>query len=386
MTPRGQQHLHVLDLAAALALTTAYIGFAGLNGDDGQPAFTGPFWFGCLLAAAVGLPIAVRRRRPLGVLGTVLAALVTATLLDIPREPFIAAGLAAYSVAAAEPARRSVPAVVVTLPVACGAVYFGEGVVTPAEDWRGAAGVAGLVLVVIGGAWSVGYTVRRRRAEAEREERRRSERALDDERLRIARELHDIVSHSLSMIAVRAGVAGHVAEADPQETRAALKAVEEASRSALAEMRRTLGLLRTEGTPLGPIPDRDGLASLAAEAGRAGVDVDMTLRGTQDLAGSVRLTIYRIVQEALTNTVRHAAPTRCRIMVEADAHDIRIDIADEGPPSRRPSADRELRGGHGLLGMRERAMMYGGSFEAGPRPEGGFAVSVRLPAEGKHHA
>ncbi|MEV0576309.1 sensor histidine kinase [Streptomyces sp. NPDC050392] len=382
MKLKGQGHLYALDLGAALALTAVYVGFTGLTAEDGQPAYTGPVWLGWLIAATVGLPIAVRRRWPLAVLAAVLAALAAASLLDIPREPYVAAGLAAYLVGLAEPARRSVPALAVTLPVACGAVYLGEAVVTPAEDWRGAVGVAGLVLLVIGGAWGAGFTVRGRRAEAAREQRRRSERALDEERLRIARELHDIVSHNLSLIAVKAGVAGHVAEADPREARAALKVIEETSRSALAEMRRTLGVLRIEGAPLGPVPDLDGLGSLAAQAHRAGVDVDLTVHATEGLAEGTRLTIYRIVQEALTNAVRHAAPTRCQVTVEADAREIRIDIADEGPPSARGQAAREPSRGHGLLGMRERAMMYGGSCEAGPRPEGGFAVSVRLPAEG----
>ncbi|MFE9174342.1 sensor histidine kinase [Streptomyces kebangsaanensis] len=382
MKLKGQHHLYALDLGAALALTAVYVGFARLTADDGQPTYTGPFWLGCLIAAAVGLPIAVRRRWPLAVLGTVLVALTTASLLDIPREPYTAAGLAAYLVALAEPARRSVPALAVTLSVACGAVYLGEATVTPAEDWQGAVGVAGLVSVVIGGAWGAGCTVRGRRVEAEREERRRSERALDEERLRIARELHDIVSHNLSLIAVKAGVAGHVAEAAPQEARAALKVIEETSRSALAEMRRTLGVLRTEGAPLGPVPDLDSLGSLVAEADRTGVDVDLTVHAVEGLAKGTQLTIYRIVQEALTNVIRHAAPTRCQVTVEADAREIRIDIADEGPPPASRQVISELPDGHGLLGMKERVMMYGGSFDAGPRPEGGFTVSVRLPAEG----
>ncbi|MFF9673894.1 sensor histidine kinase [Streptomyces eurythermus] len=382
MKPKRQRHLYALDLGAALALTAVYIGFARLTADDGQPVYTGPFWLGCLIAAMVGLPVAVRRRWPLAVLVAVLAALAMASLLDIPREPFAAAGLAAYLVGLAEPIRRSVPALAVSLPVACGAVYIGEAVVTPAEDWRGAVGVAGLVFLAIGGAWGVGFTVRGRRAEAAREQRRRSERALDEERLRIARELHDIVSHNLSLIAVKAGVAGHVAEADPREARAALKVIEETSRSALAEMRRTLGVLRTEGAPLGPVPDLDRLDLLAEEAHQAGVDVDLTVHAVEGLAEGTQLTIYRIVQEAITNVVRHAAPTHCQVTVEADAREVRIDIMDEGPPSVLRQAVHGLPGGHGLLGMRERAMMYGGSFEAGPRPEGGFAVSVRLPAEG----
>ncbi|MFJ7893783.1 sensor histidine kinase [Streptomyces sp. LRa12] len=377
-----QHHLHALDLGAALALTAVYVGFARLTADDGQPVYTGPFWLGCLLAAAVGLPIAVRRRRPLAVLGTVLAALATASLLDIPREPYTAAGLAAYLVALAEPARRSVPALAVTLPVACGAVYLGEAVVTPAEDARGAVGVAGLVLLVIAGSWGAGFTVRGRRSAAAEEQRRRAERALDEERLRIARELHDIVSHHLGMIAVKAGVAGHVAQDDPAQARAALKVIEETSRSALADMRRTLGVLRSDSAPLGPAPGLDRLDTLAAEARRAGVDVALTVRVGEEPAEGTQLTVYRIVQESLTNAIRHAAPTRCRVTVEADAGEIRIDVADEGPPPGPGRQTREPTGGHGLLGIRERTTMYGGSFEAGPRPEGGFAVSVRLPTEG----
>jgi signal transduction histidine kinase len=141
-------------------------------------------------------------------------------------------------------------------------------------------------------------------------------------------------------------------------------------------------VLRTEGAPLGPVPDLDRLDLLAEEAHRAGVDVDLTVHAVEGLAEGTQLTIYRIVQEAITNVVRHAAPTRCQVTVEADAREVRIDIMDEGPPSALRQAVHGLPGGHGLLGMRERAMMYGGSFEAGPRAEGGFAVSVRLPAEG----
>ncbi|MEU0674814.1 sensor histidine kinase [Streptomyces sp. NPDC006172] len=382
MKPKGRRHVHALDLIAALTLTAVYVDFARLASDDGQPVYTGAPWLGWLIAAMVGLPTAVRRRWPVAVLTAVLAALATASLLDIPREPYAAAGLAAYLVGLAEPARRSVPTLAVALPVAGGAVYAGEAVITPSEDWRGAVGVASVVLLVIGGAWGAGFIRRGRRAGAAREQRRRSERALIEERLRIARELHDIVSHNLSLIAVKAGVAGHVAEADPAEARAALKVIEETSRAALAEMRRTLGVLRTEGAPLGPVPDLDRLDRLAAEAHRAGVEVDLTVRAVEGLPGGTRLTVYRIVQEAVTNVVRHAAPTRCRVTVEADAREVRIDIVDEGPSSARIRTDPELPGGHGLLGMRERAMMYGGSFEAGPRPTGGFAVSVRLPAEG----
>ncbi|CAL9492285.1 sensor histidine kinase [Streptomyces sp. enrichment culture] len=132
-------------------------------------------------------------------------------------------------------------------------------------------------------------------------------------------------------------------------------------------MRRTLGVLSTEGAPLGPAPGLDRPDSLAAEANRAGVDVDLTVRVTEALAEGTQLTVYRIVQESLTNAVRHAAPTRCRVTVEADEREIRVHITDEGPPSASAHPARELPGGHGLMGIRERVTMYGGSFEAGPR-------------------
>ncbi|MFE7107540.1 sensor histidine kinase [Streptomyces sp. NPDC057575] len=400
---RRRPRLQLLDLVAALSLTAVYVGFVRMGSGDGQAHYTGPLWAGYLVAAAVGLPIAVRRRRPLLVLAVVLAALAAASLLDIVREPYAAAGFGAYLVGLAEPARRSVPALAVALTVAGGAVYLGEAVVTPAEEPLGAVGVAGLVVLVIGGSWGAGRTVRGRRADAVRDERRRAERAVAEERLRIARELHDIVSHNLSLIAVKAGVAGHVADADPQEARAALKIIEETSRSALAEMRRTLGVLRGQGTqlgagtplgpntllapdaPLGPVPDLGRLDALGVEAGRAGTDIRFAVHGTEQLAEGMRVTVHRIVQEAVTNVVRHASPTRCRVTVAADTREIRIDVVDDGSPAGRRRTGHELPGGHGLLGMRERAMMYQGSFAAGPRPEGGFAVSVRLPVDGERN-
>ncbi|MEU8708352.1 sensor histidine kinase [Streptomyces sp. NPDC048565] len=374
-------HLYAIDLTPALALTVVHVGFAGATAADGQPAYGGPAWLAWLIAAAVGLPVAVRRIWPLPVLGVVLAALTTASLLDLTREPYAAAGLAAYLVGLVEPVRRSVTALAVALPVAAGGVYLGEALITPAGGRQDAVGVAALVLLVIGGSWTAGFLIRSRRAEARREERRRVDRVRDQERLHIARDLHDIVSHNLSLIAVRAGVAAHVAQADPQEARTALRAIEETSRAALGEMRRTLGVLRTEGTPFSPVPGLGGLGRLAEEARSAGVDVDLTVRGADFLAEGMQLTVYRIVQEGLTNVVRHAAPTCCRVTIVADGAEVRIDMVDEGTSAGSRSTTGEPTGGHGLMGMRERVFTYGGSIESGPRPEGGFAVSVRLPVE-----
>ncbi|WP_231647624.1 sensor histidine kinase [Planomonospora sphaerica] len=366
---------YVVDLVAAVAVTAVYLEFARTPAVDGLPAYGGPVWPVWAVAAAAGLPIAVRRRWPLPVLGVVLAALTSASILDLTREPYLSGGLAAYLVGLAEPTRRSVPALAVALPVAAAGIYLGEAVITPSGGAQDAAGLVALVLVVIGGAWAAGFAVRLRRAES----RRKAEHALVAERLRIAREMHDIVSHNLSLIAVKAGVAAHVAADDPQEAVTALKVIEETSRSALTEMRRALGVLRTDGTPMGPAPGTGGLDGLVEEARRAGIEVVLEVRGLSGLSEGTQLTVYRIVQEALTNVVKHAAPTHCGVTVTAGGGSVAIDVADDGPGGPR----RRLPGGHGLLGMRERALMHGGTFTAGPREEGGFAVSVRLPLEGE---
>ena len=385
----GSRPLLLVDAAVALALTAVYVVFVRLGSDDGQASYAGPHWLGYLVAAAVGLPVAARRLRPVPVLATVVAALVVATMLDMVREPYAAAGLAAYLVALAEPTRRSTAALAVTLPVAGVAVYVGGAVLTPTEDPEGALGLVALVVLVVGGAWTAGFLVRGRRADAERRRRSESERSLEQERLRVAREMHDIVSHHLSLIAVRAGVAGHVAEAEPGEARAALHDIEETSRSALDEMRRTLGVLRSDGAPRGPAPGLAGLDALAADARRAGVDVVLTVDRAAGLPEGMQATVHRIVQEALTNVVRHAAPTRCTVTVDvAEGADgtgdgrtgeVCVDVVDEGPPRGRRQEPEALPGGHGLLGVRERVGLHGGTLAAGPRPRGGFALSARLP-------
>ncbi|WP_460888097.1 sensor histidine kinase [Promicromonospora xylanilytica] len=375
------RRLWVVDLVAALALTAAYVSLAGLPAVDGQPTYAGPAWLGWVVAAGVGLPVALRRRFPVPVLAVVVLALTAATFLDLTREPYAAAGLAAYLVGLAEPVRRSVVALGVTLPVVAGGVYAGEAVHTPSGSPQDAAGVAALALLTVGGSWAAGRVVRGRRAEALREVRRQADRALDEQRLQIARDLHDIVSHNLSLIAVRAGVAAHVADADPHEAVGALRDIEQTSRTALTQMRRTLGVLRTGAAPLGPAPGIGDLGRLADGARRAGVSVDLEVRDAASLAAADQLTVYRVVQEGLTNVVRHAGPTTCRVSVVVDGGEARVDVVDEGSAAgaARSGSGPRPGGGHGLTGVRERALLYGGSVEAGPRPGGGFALRARLP-------
>jgi signal transduction histidine kinase len=196
-----------------------------------------------------------------------------------------------------------------------------------------------------------------------------------EERLRIARELHDIVAHSMGLIAVKAGIGNHVAEARPAEAREALRVIEATSRSSLTEMRHLLGVLRSEvdSPALAPAPDPAGIPALVERARTAGVTVSLILDGTDDLAEGLGLSVYRIVQEALTNVVRHAAPTRCAITVAVAEETVRVEVTNDGPRVARGP------GGHGLIGMRERVAVYGGTFEAGPRPEGGWRVVAVLP-------
>lgn len=376
-------HLLALDATAALLITVAYTGFARMSGSAAQAAYTGPGWAGLLVATAVGLPVAVRRRWPVPAALTALAGAGAATLLDITREPYLAVGLTLYTVALTRAPRRSVPVLAAALSASAAAVLTGEAVVTPAETWSGAAGVAAIVWLVLGSGWATGFAVRARRAREADHAARHTERAVVEERLRIARELHDIVSHSLSLIAVKAGVAGHVAQQRPEEAVDALRVIEQTSRAAMTDMRRALGVLRTDfgavDVPLGPAPGIDALPLLADQACRAGLAVDLVVRVPEgSLPAGISLAVHRIVQESLTNAVKHAAPAHCQVTVEADPHEVRIDVTDDGVRS----GDRGLPGGHGLVGMRERAMTHGGTFSAGPRPEGGFAVSARLPQDG----
>ncbi|MUN42619.1 sensor histidine kinase [Actinomadura litoris] len=339
----------------------------------------------CAAAVATGLPLAARRPWPVPVFAVVFATSTLSLCLDLVWDSYAAAAYALYTVALTEPRRRWIPT---SLIGGLSALVILGGAVAGPEDRqsrRAAAFVLGLA--VLGASWALGRAVRERRAHADRAARQLADRAVGDERLRIARELHDVVAHSMSLIAVKAGVAVHVAEARPEEALDALRVIETTSRGSLAEMRHLLGVLRAGSVPdtdpvsapdLAPSPGLDGLPALAERAAMAGVRVELDVRAG-DLPEGVALSAYRIVQEAITNVVKHAAPARCRVRVEADGHRMRIDVADDGPGVRVLPGGAAPGEGHGLVGMRERVMMYGGDFAAGPRLDGGFAVSADFP-------
>ncbi|MFD7491000.1 sensor histidine kinase [Streptomyces sp. NPDC059832] len=338
-------------------------------------------WERLVLIAAATVPVAVRRIRPLPVFLSVLAVTVVAVVRDATWDPFLSAAYAMYTVALTMPSHRwwqrwlpGLSLAALALAGAAGATHAGD-----AYWWRGGPGLLLLGSTALLGAWQLGRSARQRRAFAVRAAEQLAQRAVTEERLRVARELHDVVTHSMGLIAVKAGVANHVLHVRPQEAHDALQVIERTSRTALNDMRRMLGVLRTpdgerQPASLGPVPGAVALPELVGQAG-----AQLTARGVENLPEGVALAVYRIVQEGLTNVAKHAGPEpRCRVEVAANGRDVRIDITDDGGGRVPPT---ETTGGHGIVGMRERVALYGGTFTAGPRPEGGFAVHASLPYE-----
>ena len=277
---------------------------------------------------------------------------------------------------------------------------FTVGVYRPPREIAVAAAVTAVVLVVLlvadapgfggaefiasagafGAAMLIGWTMqtRRQRIDAfDDEQRLAAQRAAADERLRIAQELHDVVAHSLGVIAVQAGVGMHVIDSDPAEAKRSFENISRTSRSSLTEIRRLLGMVRNaEGMPTyTPAPGLADLPRLVEEVRSAGLVVAVDVDGDiDDVPPGVGLAAYRIVQEALTNTLRHAAAHRAAVRLDSTPGKLVIEVTDDG---RGPNGRRA--GGHGLVGMRERVAVYAGSLEAGPGSGGGFRVAAQLP-------
>jgi signal transduction histidine kinase len=240
-------------------------------------------------------------------------------------------------------------------------------------------------------AWLIGFAYHernRRTAElterAERAERAReteARAAAAEERARIAREMHDVVAHSLSVMVVQAEAAEAMLDADPARARRPLAAVQRTGRDALTELRRMLGVLREladDGAELAPQPGLAGLGALVDDVRQAGLPVRVRVEGEErPLPPGIDLSAYRIVQEGLTNALKHAGPASAEVVVRYGERELELEVRDDG----RGRASGANGGGHGLVGMRERVAIYGGELRAGPRPEGGFALVARLPLE-----
>ena len=242
----------------------------------------------------------------------------------------------------------------------------------------------GLELVIGLGVWVAGIAMRERSArlrEAERERELVARVAVADERARIARELHDVIAHSVSVMVVQAGAARRLVSRQPDRAGEAMREVEGSGRDALTELRRLLGVLaeRPEELVLAPQPGLGQLQALVGRIDAAGVPVDLRVVGTpRPLPPGLDLTAYRVVQEALTNVMKHAAGARTEVLVEYGDRDLRLAVVDGGGPAGPANAAGS---GRGLLGVRERVAAYGGDVEAGALPDGGFAVRARLPME-----
>ena len=316
-------------------------------------------------------------RHPLPVQGVLLFAWTTALL---QMQNGIVAGLlvlitdlGAGYIAATRPRRVSVPAGVVTLAVQVLSVlaFLSSHVAT----------IDILIVTMVlaaAVAWMAGNSVRVRRAHAETLREQATAQAVADERLRIARELHDMVAHSIGIIAIQAGVGGRVIGTQPAEARNALDAIETTSRDTLSGLRRMLTALRKDdpGTaPLGPAPGLGDLDGLAEATKDAGVRVGIRTKGApRSLPPDVDLSAYRIVQEAVTNVVRHAGTDECQVTIDYGDEELAIEVEDHGHGG-------VVGAGYGIVGMRERVTLLRGGFTAGPRPGGGFRVAARIPLE-----
>ncbi len=336
-----------------------------------------PAAFGYALVVVAGTSLAWRRRAPLTVATIVCAAVATGSLLGYWPEFVVLLWVAVYSAAAYCERDRLLR---VLLPVALltsVAIIVGER----SERGLGWVGILSDLMATFGVPILLGRMTFNRRRRIVREREIATREAVAAERAAIARELHDVVAHHMSVMVVQAGAARAMSGSDPAATAEALRQIEASGRTGLAEMRRLLEVLKAEEDGNGRAP-QPGLARIdeLLDAMRAsGLPVEAVVEGSpQPLPPGVDLSAYRIVQEGLTNALRHAGGASARVVVRYESDAVELEIADDGPG---PPEDPEASGGHGLIGMRERIRLFGGELEAGPRPGGGFLLRARLPSE-----
>jgi len=371
--PRLLDALLALGLAAALELQFA------LGDRPGGAALN------AVAALALTLPLAARRLAPFAVACAYAAVSLLAALAGSglhegqpPPAASLLTGAVVFQSLGAFTAdeRRARSGAVVGV-----AGLWATVVISNEVDLQSFGFSAGLIVAT---PWLLGRAQRARvlRAElAEQEQRQRERVAVGEERSRIARELHDVVAHSVGAMVAQAQGAGRVLDRDPDRAREALAAIERTGRDALDEMRRSLGILRRTDAdaPLAPQPGLDGLGTLVAQARASGLDVELVTEGEPaPLPAGADMSAYRIVQEALTNTLKHAGPVHARIAVRYGRGALQLEIADDGAPPA-PAPGGAAGAGQGLVGMRERVALYGGELHAGPGPEGGFVVRASLP-------
>ncbi|MET9698220.1 histidine kinase [Streptomyces sp. NPDC006529] len=381
-------------LSLGVFVAMVLMSFADPHGPHGQPTFgtRTPHVLSLVLMVLAAAALVLRRRHPLGVLAATSALALAELVTGEPRAPVaMGAVIALYTLGARTDRPTTWRVGLLTMAGLTGVAMLAGPLPWYAQENLGLFAWTGM-------AAAAGDAVRSRRAfidaireRAERAERTREEEArrrVAEERLRIARDLHDVVAHHIALVNVQAGVAAHVMDKRPDQAKEALAHVREASRSALNELRATVGLLRQSGDPAAPTEPAPGLAVLDALVDtfrHAGLPVDVVVQlgpeGGAALPGAVDLAAYRVIQEALTNVRKHAGPgARAEVSVVRVGGSAEVTVLDDGGTGADPSpAPADPGGGHGLLGMRERAGALGGSCFAGPRYGGGYRVHVILP-------
>jgi signal transduction histidine kinase len=338
---------------------------------------------GFAVSVGIGTLVTLRHRAPLALLGAT-TVLITLRAFIPPGGDGVAWGivslLAIYTVASERDGWEARVGMALTVVLAGSILVYNDG------TWN----FGDILFFGVLGAtpWAFGRAIRHRREREqlleekavilERDREQEMRQAVEDERARIARELHDVVGHALGVIVLQADGGRRVLSAEPQETERALETIERTGRAALVEMRRLVAMLRAseEQLALLPQPGLAQLGALAAQVRSAGLPVDVVVLGDPSpLPAGVDLSAYRIAQEGLTNVLKHAGPAHATVTVRYGAGEVAIEVADDGAGSTSSNGD----GGHGLTGIRERVAMFGGELDAGPRNGGGYAILARLP-------
>lgn len=384
---------HPFAADALLAAVVAAIPIAvWIVGDNPEPGvdWRQPDAGLAVLIALTSAPLAWRRRRPLRVLALTVLAAFGMGIFQYNHDFALFGDLVALYTVGAHCSRTASRRVILGFAVLMGPMMW----LGPLPEGAGyGGGEIAFAYLMYGVVWLVGDNLQTRRANvaalreraerAEQDRREEARRAAEEERARIAREMHDVVAHSMGVMVVQAAGARRVLDRDPARAEQALEMIEQTGREALTEMRRMLGVLRSDDGGAAervPQPSLAGLDDLVEECRAAGLAVAVRRRGEErPLPAGVDLAAFRIVQEALTNVRRHAGPAAAGVTITYAEGQVEVEVADNG---RGLGADPPPAGagaGHGLVGMRERAALYGGSVSAGPRPGGGFAVRARLP-------
>ena len=368
----------------AVVVAMAGIGVTGaVLGRGHEIGPEGPLWFDVLAMLAIVLPLLARRRFPFGApaavgIAAALISFVDKTVVPFDGVTFLVGCAALFLVGLLRDRAQAVAGFAVAEGVLAVVVHNGP------RSGVGNFVVASIIFAIV---WTIAFGVGRKsveadearerafRAEREREERARS--AVAEERARIARELHDVVGHSVSVMTVQASGVRRLLRPDQEREREALLVVERTGREALAEMRRMVGVLRRpeEAPALAPQPSLDHLSRLVEQAREAGLPVELRIQGEAiQLPAGVDLTAYRLVQEGLTNVVKHAQATQAEVLVNYGDGYLEVTVQDDGQGLGNGDG-----GGHGLVGMHERVSVYGGELDAGPQTGGGYRLRAKLP-------